>query len=291
MGSPTEPELFERDSELATLADALARAQDGHGAVIAIEGPAGIGKTRLLAELRASAAGSGMEILTARGGELEREFSFGVVRQLFEPLMSRPDREELLAGAAAHAAPLLDGAPGSAEGQDAFAVLHGLFWMTVNLSAARPLLVAIDDLHWCDGESLRFVAYLERRVEGLPVLVALGSRPDESADATRLLGSVATAVRPCPLTEAATRELIRAQGSRDAPDAVCAACFEASGGNPLLLRELTRALMAEGLEPTRRNARRVVEIGGDAVAVAVRLRLERLPADAARLAEAAAVLG
>src|SRR4051812_11496743 len=200
-----ESELLERDSDLAELSEALVRAGGGRGAVVAIEGPAGIGKTRLLRELRRTAEESDMEVLAARGGELERDFAFGVVRQLFEPLLAR-DRSELQSGAATLAAPLFDTSALPAEGgQQAFALMHGLFWLAANIASARPLLVAVDDLHWCDGESLRWLTYLERRVEGLPMLVALASRPTDSADAARLLAS-APMVRPRPLTEAATRD-------------------------------------------------------------------------------------
>ena len=65
-----------------------AAAAGGAGRLVTIEGGAGIGKTRLVAEARAAAARAGLTVLTARGGELEQEFAFGVVRQLFEPLLS-----------------------------------------------------------------------------------------------------------------------------------------------------------------------------------------------------------
>ena len=70
-------------------------------------------------------------------------------------------------------------ASGDAGGDVSFAVLHGLYWLTVNLSAERPLLLAVDDLQWCDHPSLRFLAYLARRLDGLPVLVACGVRSSE----------------------------------------------------------------------------------------------------------------
>jgi predicted ATPase len=69
--------------------------------VVLIEGPAGIGKTRLLAAARERGA-RGMTVLTARCSELEREFSFGAIRQLFEPVARDAERRaRLLAGAAA----------------------------------------------------------------------------------------------------------------------------------------------------------------------------------------------
>ena len=59
------------------------------------------------------------------------------------------------------------------------ATLHGLYWLTANLAARRPLLLAIDDLHWCDLPSLRWLAYLLPRMEGLALSVVVGLRPAE----------------------------------------------------------------------------------------------------------------
>ena len=96
--------LLERERELASLQELVEAAAAGEGRLAILEGPAGIGKTRLLAEARRRAADAGLRVLTARGGELEREFPFGVVRQLFEPLLVGDDaRERLLVGAAAPA--------------------------------------------------------------------------------------------------------------------------------------------------------------------------------------------
>src|SRR5688572_5290981 len=176
-------DLLERQAELAALEALLAAAPAG-GRLLAIEGPAGIGKSRLLAETRERAQASGMRVLTARGSELEQGFSYGVVRQLFEPLLAsapRDERDELLAGAAALAAPIFDPAQLSTDpDRDAsLAMLHGLFWLTANLTARRPVLLALDDLHWCDPSSLRWLAYLLPRLEGLHLLIVVGLRPSE----------------------------------------------------------------------------------------------------------------
>jgi hypothetical protein len=128
--------LLERDRELESLRAALAEAAGGEGRLALVEGPAGIGKSRLLAELRAAAEEDGVRVLSARGSELEREFPFGVVRQLFEPALSDEDaRDRWLAGAAAAAEPIFGAAvPDSpAVATDAsFAALHGLYWLTAN---------------------------------------------------------------------------------------------------------------------------------------------------------------
>ena len=95
--------LLERDAEVATLQAVVAAAVSGAGRVVAIEGRAGMGKTRLVAEARSLAAGAGFEVLLARSADLEQEFAYGVVRQLFEPLLASlppQERDEVLAGTA-----------------------------------------------------------------------------------------------------------------------------------------------------------------------------------------------
>jgi AAA ATPase domain len=86
MGSQTTsiPALLERESELEELARAVAGAREGAGRVVLVEGPAGVGKSRLLASVRASASEAGLQVLGARGAVLERDFAFGIARQLFE---------------------------------------------------------------------------------------------------------------------------------------------------------------------------------------------------------------
>ena len=83
--------LLEREDDLARIDGALARARDGRGTLVVVEGPAGVGKTALLADARAIAESAGMQVLRSRGAELEREFAFGVVRQLLEPALRGVD--------------------------------------------------------------------------------------------------------------------------------------------------------------------------------------------------------
>jgi class 3 adenylate cyclase/DNA-binding CsgD family transcriptional regulator len=293
-------DLLEREAELAAL-EALVSAAPAGGRLLAIEGPAGIGKTRLLAEARGRAQASGMRVLAARGSELEREFSYGIVRQLFDPLLasaSREERAELLAGAAELATPIFDPARFSAEpGVDSpLAMLHGLFWLTANLAERRAGLLAIDDLHWCDPPSLRWLAYLLPRLEGLSLLIVVALRPAEPGADVALLRRIttdplATVLRPGALSEEATGELMRHVFSVDVEPPFRAALHEASGGNPLLARELGNAVATEGLDPTAANAPRLSDLGGQAVSRAVSLRLAQLSAEARRLAQAVAILG
>jgi DNA-binding CsgD family transcriptional regulator len=294
------PALLERESELAAVDGLIGATPDG-GRLLVIEGPPGIGKSSLLVEAKARGQRAGMNVLSGRGSDLERTFSYGVVRQLFEPSLAQLDdaeRAELLAGAAALAVPLFD--PGHVAGErpadTSFARLHGLFWLTANIAARGPVLLAIDDLHWCDAASLRWLGYLLPRIEGLPVLLAVGLRPSEpGADAT-LIGRVvsdplAVVIQPAPLGTEASAQLVRATLSADADDVFCSTCHEETGGNPLLLRELVARIAAEGLAPTEANVSRLRELEARAGSRAVSLRLARLPLEATRLAQAVAILG
>jgi len=111
---PSE-ELLERDAERAEIGEVVLRCGGGEsGSLLALEGPAGIGKTRLLEEVRVHARRAGLMVLSARYGELERDHPLGVARQLFEgPLMAAGEaaRASLLSGPAGLAAPLLTGVP------------------------------------------------------------------------------------------------------------------------------------------------------------------------------------
>ncbi len=165
--------LIERTSELAEIDRSLRDAKAGGGHMLLIEGPPGIGKTALLRAAEQRAQRRRMVTLSARGGELEGHFSYGVVRQLFERFLLEADaatRRALFRGAAALAKPALTGTGElDAEPRDdaAFGFVHGLYWLTVNLSQRTPLLIAIDDVQWADAPSLRFLLHLSRRLEGV----------------------------------------------------------------------------------------------------------------------------
>jgi DNA-binding CsgD family transcriptional regulator len=287
------PQLLERERELAALEAAVATAARGVGALAVVEGSAGIGKTRLLAAARRAARERGMRDLSARGAELERDFPYGVVRQLLEPAVAS-ERDELLRGAAALAAPLFGGVAAPPAGSDAsFAVLHGLHWVVAGLAARTPLVLTVDDLHWADVASVRFLGYLARRLDELPVALLVAMRPAESPPAVRELAAEpgALLVAPGPLTVAAVAALVHERLGA-APDAAFAtACHDATGGTPFLVGELARTAAEEGLEPVAAQAERVRALGPRTIADAVVARVERLGLAARRAASALAVLG
>lgn len=289
--------LLERDAELAAIDALIGDAAGGESRLLLIEGPAGIGKSRLVAETRRRAAGAKIAVRSSRGGELERDFPFGVVRQLFETDVLDQAREALLGGAAAQARPIFAAVPGSQDDVDAsFAVLHGLYWLTVNLADDRPLMLVVDDLHWCDRPSLRFLAYLVRRLEGLPISVVTSLRPAEPGVDAALIAElttdpIATSLRPMALSAGASSELIGARLGTEPAKAFADLCHGATGGNPLLLSELLKAMEAEGVQPDAAHADVVQEIGPRAASRAVLVRLSRLPERDVEVARALAVLG
>ncbi|MDQ3762794.1 MAG: AAA family ATPase [Actinomycetota bacterium] len=301
---PENVELLERQREQAALGALVAAACGGVGRLVAVEGAAGIGKTALLGVARMEAERAGMGVLVARGSQLEHEFAYGIVRQLLEPVVaaaSPVERDELFGGAAGQAAALL-GQAGKASipadgGDGSLAMLHGLFWLTANLCARGPLALVIDDLHWADSPSLRFLAYLLPRLDGLPVLVVVALRPAERVgDHQHLVAQIVTdplvrLLHPAPLSQAASAQLVRAVLIDDAAEEFCAACHAATGGNPLLLRELTAAAAAEGMPSNDAVEGWLAELAPRAIGRRVALRLAQLGPAATALTQAVAVLG
>ena len=294
-----EHTLLERDNELDALEGAIRRAADGEGSTIVLEGAAGTGKSALVAVASDRARGAGLGVLRARGSELEREFGFGAIRQLFEgTLAGRPlvDRERLLDGAAKPAERALgpNGAP--AEGpSDGFATLHAIYWLTVNLAAEEPLLLVVDDAHWADVSSLRALTFLAGRVADLPVALLVSLRGNEPGTPEELLdgfrtGSDAVRLAPAALSPEAVTDVVQSRFPSAGPE-VCGAFAEGTAGNPFLLHELLLAVSATGAlsqpDPVAAVHKCSVPPIGDRVA----RRVARVGENAPALASAMAVLG
>ncbi len=286
--------LFERERELAAVDELL-----DEGGVLLIEGRAGIGKTALLEEACGRVAGVGREVLRARGSELEAGFAFGVVRQLFEGHLAggeKSERDVLLAGPAGAVRPLLLGELAASSAHDtSFAVLHGLYWLTVNLANRRPLLIVVDDAHWADQPSLRWLAHLAPRLEGPAVALLVALRPTEPVSARApleaLMAEAQTVARPELLSEGAVRAIVRDALGEGVSDEVGAGIWAASGGNPLYLAELLRAIQVEGRSLAELDPAELLAGGRDGVARRVLAGLRGLGQQALPLAQALAVLG
>lgn len=307
--------LVERTSELAEIDAALDRAVGGEASILIIEGDPGIGKSGLLRSALSRARDRGVRALSARGSELEREHAYGVVRQLLAPDMFPPGGKHAAppSGAARLAWPVLrpDGdGDGDTDGDDRgggrgdrppsdpdqSAVLHGLYWVIADLAAHQPVLIAIDDAHWSDAGSQRFAAFLGRRLDGLPIMLAASVRSEDAAMPSAPLRELAdepltTVLRPRPLSGQAVRELIT-EALREPVDAeFAAACATVTGGLPFLVRELLNGLADDGVAPARESIPIVERFTPQTVARATMFRLRRVGEAATLVAQAVAVLG
>ena len=297
--SDSERPLVGRDEELALLDRMLSEAADGAGRVVLIEGEAGLGKTSLLGAAADAAGAAGFVVVRARATELERDFAYGCVRQLLEPVVVRAsaaDRKRLLGGAAELAAPLFSPGAESAPADDAgspFRALHGLYWLLNNLAADAPVLVAVDDLQWADADSLRFLEYLTPRLDGVRVAVhgSLRARQTDSASLARLASAPETTLlRLAPLDIDAIARLCRRELGEVSEEFVVAV-GESTGGNPFFLKALLREVREQGSPTGPGGADRVRSIAPTAVVGAVLLRLSSAPPAAGALLRSVAVLG
>jgi DNA-binding CsgD family transcriptional regulator len=288
--------LLEREDELATIGEALDATRGGSGRLLLIEGEAGAGKTSLLAAVADLATEKELFSLRAGGGEYERDFPYGVVRQLLEPILTdEARRAELLTGSAVLAAPVFEPEATSGDGPDPFSIQHGLYWLLADLAESAPLALLVDDAQWADVVSLRALVYVARRLGDLPLALALAVRSGERGEHTELLGALrrepqCELIVPPPLSREASATLVVGELGRQPSERFAEACGDATRGNPFLLVELLRALEAEGADPGDESAERLTRIAAAGVSRAILTRLRQLGSSSIEVAQAIAVL-
>ena len=290
--------LLERDAERAGLRAVLEDARVGAGRLVLVEGVAGIGKTRLLRDARDVADELGLRVLAARGTEFERAFPFGIVRQLFEPPVlgaSAAERAALLADAARAAEPIVAGVPAESEAADpldpAFARLNGLYWLLANLADQGPVALLVDDVHWADRASHRFLRFLLPRLDGLAVAVIAAGRPGGEQVSELAADPAAQLLHPAPLTDPAVAAVVRSALGAAVEDRFSEACTDASGGNPFLLGELLVALRHAGFRGVADEAPDLVRVAPRSIQRTVNARIDGVGGEARAVARAVAVLG
>ncbi len=269
------------------LHDALADARGGRARAVGVFGEPGIGKTALLRELTASAAGTGLLVLSGRAAEHERDLAFGLTVDALDDHVSTlnprrldalgPVREGELAAVLPAVAQHVR-ATEPASGAERFRYYRALRSLLELLAHERPLVLLLDDVHWADDASVELILHLVRSPPRAAHLLVFAGR--RVGPALRLLDTRRAAhcehVAPQPLSDAAAAELLR--GVDDA--ALRARLMREAAGNPLYLEELAH-----------------VAGQGDAAALpssliaAVQQELRSLPRDSRVLLEGAAVAG
>ncbi|HEY2771493.1 MAG TPA: AAA family ATPase [Solirubrobacteraceae bacterium] len=292
--------LVERDHEVAALESALARAADGAGRLIVIDGPVGRGKSCLVEAAGDIASAKGMRVLRGFANELEQEFSFGLAIQLFEPLAHGQQPELWSAatrGAAGRAGQLLERGL-DANGVDDYPLIHSLYVLAKNLACAEgapALVLLVEDVHWADQSSLRFLAYLAQRLHGVPIALVASIRtgsPSTDPAAVQALrdGRATIRLEPALLTEQGVSSLVGSHFPGAAADFI-SSCHVLTGGNPFLLVELLSEARADGLSPDADTASRLRSLTPEAIVSAVVARLAGISEAARAVASAVSILG
>ncbi|MER7845412.1 AAA family ATPase [Kitasatospora sp. NPDC096077] len=296
--------LLHRETELAELARAVAGAGVGRSAVVLVRGPRGIGKSALLRAALARIPGEAV-VLRARCHANERDFPYGVVRQLFDPFMGMTSGstaasqflgespDEFLTEALPGTVHGTSGARTENAGNGRERVLSNLFHAARSLTSRTPVVMAVDDLHLADEESRQWFSYLARRLDGLPVAL-LASTADEAADplAAELAAlRHARTLTPGPLCDSCVAERVAEEFDAPVDPELAAVCHDLSRGNPLVVEELTARLAAARIPPGSPDLDIVLRIGAGALADTTLSWLRQSHPRAAELLTGLAVLG
>ncbi|MET0419133.1 MAG: AAA family ATPase, partial [Actinoplanes sp.] len=289
--------LVGRGAELATFDTMLTALAGGRPSVVLLAGEPGIGKSRLLAELGARADASRMLVLAASASEFEQDLPFWLFVEALDEYLRAvgPELLDGLADVGADLAEVLPSWPAPAgaapqRGDPRYRTHRAVRRLLETLSAAAPLALLLDDLHWADSGSVELICALLRRPPVGPVLIGMAARPRQTGrrltaglERAQAAGLV-TRLELGPLSMPDARELLGAAvGGKDA-----AALYAESGGNPFYLGQLAR---------TRRDVSPTVVArppGDDVpptVTIAMSDELALLDPDTRRVLEGAAVAG
>jgi DNA-binding CsgD family transcriptional regulator len=273
--------LFARDAELASLREALDAARDGRPATVLVSGDAGVGKTRLLHEFNDN-AGDG--VLTVTGHCLDTADSALPYLPFAEIIGSIYRDHPGLAADHPGLSPLLPGHPTPAEGDLGRLGLFEAFHAALAaLSAERPIVLTLEDLHWADRSSRDLLAFLTSRLTGQRVLILGTYRADAVHRAHPLRPLLAELVR-LPAVQRLHLDPFDAQHAADfvrelntgLDEESVAKIAAASEGNAFLAEELAAA-------ETHTVTFELAEV--------LLARLERLPDSAKQVVQLASVLG
>jgi len=307
-----ESNLVGRRWEMAAVEGVLGRAIDGHGAVVTVVGSPGIGKSRLVREVAALAAGRGVEVFSAYCESHTSDIPFHVVARLLradtgvrgldgpaarDRVRSRvpdADPEDLL---------LFDDLLGIADPEvelpkinpDARRRRLTALVNAASLARQVPAVYVIEDAHWIDEVSESMLAEFFAVIPQTPSLVLVTYRPEYQGALSWVSGAQTIAL--APLSDSETAALVcELLGSDPSVGALGQKIAERAAGNPFFAEEMVRDLAERGVFRGNRSAYEVTadvgEVGVPATLQAtIAARIDRLDPAAKRTLSAAAVIG
>jgi DNA-binding CsgD family transcriptional regulator len=285
LASHDDSALLERDFERETALGALHAARQSLGSAVLVEASSGLGKSRLLDETSKIAAELDFQVLRATAAELEREHPWGVAASLLDDILA-PELSRRL---------VETGDP-STTGQTEPTLLREVFAATRTAASEAPLALIIDDAHWSDDPSLRFLHYLVRRVDALPAVVLVAVNTDDLPQ----IGPLVTGLIALPtlkrvqlrhLGREATGELLNTFDLPVLPDELCDEVWRLSGGNPTLITAIGQELATRAAEDAQSLASPDAIDVPATVARRITTRLMTLGPTTLDVARACAVLG
>jgi len=291
---PSAEGLVGREAELALAAAAVRELSAGRASVLAIEGEAGIGKTRLVQSIVDDARSRGAAVFSGQAHPFERTRPFGVLAGALD--LSRRSPDPLKAAIGALLAGQGAGATARPAGDVQYRVVEEIVDLVETLSAERPVLLVAEDLHWADSASLLAILAVARQLTLAPLLVVVTTRTSPlPAEVVRLLDDLAAGgartLRLQPLASDEVAVLAR-QMLEASPGPALTAMLAKAGGNPLWVVAMLRSLSdggmlhrdGNGVEPT------TFELPASLGDLVIR-RLRHLPTTTLELLQVTAVLG
>ena len=261
--------LWERGDVSAAVAELLGAARAGRGGVLFVEGDAGLGKSSVLDVARALAPPD-LRVGLGQGDAMEMSLPFGVLDQALMTL----------------GGPALAAGPHAATARP-----EQLYRLLRWLESIEPgVLIALDDVHWADSDSLWLLSLLCRRVGALPVAIVATLRPwpqDAREMAAGLVASGAAGrLRLAPLSREGSTAMLMERTGRAVSDAAAVKAWELCAGNPLLLEQVALAIGRGAIDGQAADTWPALE--ADSLLLS---RFAGLPPAALRCVRAASVLG
>ena len=307
-----ESNLVGRRWEMSAVEGLLDRAVEGHGAVVALVGSPGIGKSRVVREGAAMAAGRGVEVFTAYCESHTSQVPFRVVARLLraatgvEGLDGQAARDRVrdrVPDADPEDLALFDDLLGIADPNTSLPAIDPdarrrrltALVNTASLARETPAVYVVEDAHWIDEVSESMLADFLTVIPQTPSLMLVSYRPEYEGALTRVHGAQAIAL--APLSDSETAALItELLGPHPTVGEVGQRIVERAAGNPFFAEEIVRELAGRGVLRGQPGAYISTAEGAEVnvpatLQATIAARIDRLPPKAKRTLSAAAVIG